>query len=198
MSYIITIGREFGSGGREIGLRVAEALHIPFYDKEIITLIAEKGELAHDVLEKYEESVMHTGFLSPRPALFTSYTQPLSDKIFMQQYKAIQELAEQGACVIVGRCADYVLNGKSINVFVHADMPARIQRKRVLNIDVPEKDMEKHIRNVDKKRRNYYYHYTDRTWGMSQNYDLCIDTTKIGIKGGVEMILHYLKCCVEV
>lgn len=195
MSSIVTIGREFGSGGREVGLKVASALNIPFYDKEIIALIAEKGEISRDVLETYEENVSRTSFYMPyaRNALFLSYSQPLTDKIFIQQYQAIQELAKQGPCVIVGRCADYALKDKSVNVFIHADMSCRIRRKLALNIGVAEKNMEKHIRSIDKKRKEYYSHYTDQLWGLAQNYNLCVDTSVVGTDGGADIILKFLK-----
>lgn len=198
MKKAITIGREFGSGGRETGLKVAEALKIPFYDKELISLAAERGELAPAVVEEYEETVVHAGYCFPRPALFASYSQPITDKIFIDQYHAIQELAKQGPCVIVGRCSDYVLKDDAINVFIHANMASRMKRKLALNIGVAEKDMENHIRSIDKKRSKYYHHHTDKIWGMAQNYHLCIDTSCIGVSGAVEMILHYLAYSKEI
>ena len=197
MEKVITIGREFGSGGREIGLKVAETLQIPFYDKELISMAAEQGELAPTVVEHYEETVMHTGFYLARPALFNIYSQPITDKIFIDQYHAIQKLAKQGVCVIVGRCSDYVLKDAAINVFVYAEMGTRIRRKLALDIGIAERDMEKHIRTVDKKRSEYYRCYTEQLWGKAQNYHLCVDTSAIGVAGAVEMILQYCKCCGE-
>ncbi len=99
----ITIGREFGSGGREVGLKVATALNIPFYDKELISLAAEKGKMSPDFLEEYEESVAHAPFFLPRSGVFSAYQQPMTDKIYLSQFQIIQSLAAKGPCVIVGR-----------------------------------------------------------------------------------------------
>lgn len=193
MSHIITISREFGSGGREVGLKLADALQIPFYDKEIISLAAEQGTLSPAILEEYEETVSHPAFFSPRPGLFTIYQQSLTDKIYLEQRRVIQTLAEQGSCVIVGRCADAILKGKSVNVFIHADLSARVQRKLSLNIGVPPEQMERHIKSVDKKRKDYCRHYTDQAWGAAQNYHLCVNTTMLSTEAAAEVILCYLK-----
>ena len=192
MEKCITIGREFGSGGRELGLRLASELHIPFYDKELISLAAEKGTLSPVILEEYEERVFRPAYFSYRPALIGYYQQPISDKIFLEQFHIIKELAEQGPCVIVGRCADYALKDKAVNVFVHADMASRIKRKLEMDIGVPEDKMERHINRVDRKRKSYYRHYTDQIWGMAKNYDLTVDTTDIGVEGAVKVVLAYL------
>lgn len=193
MSHIITISREFGSGGREVGLRLADALHIPFYDKEIIFLAAEQGNLSPAILEEYEETVSHPAFFNPRPGLFTIYQQSLTDKIYLEQRRVIQNLAEKGPCVIVGRCADAILNGKSVNVFIHADLSVRVERKLSLDIGVPKEEMERHIQSVDKKRKEYCRHYTDRIWGAAQNYHLCVSTSELSTEAAAEVIL----CCLK-
>lgn len=194
MNKVITIGREFGSGGREIGLWLAEKLNIPFYDKELITNAAKEGVLAAEVMEKYEESVMRGHTFSPNSrGLYAYYQKPITDQIYLAQSKIIRELADAGPSVIVGRCADYVLEGNSIKIFVHADLTSRIQRKIDKDIGVPAKAMQRHILSVDKKRKKYYEYYTDRRWGMMEHYHLCIDTTKIGIDGCVETIISYVK-----
>lgn len=189
----ITIGREFGSGGREVGLKVATALNIPFYDKELISLAAEKGEMSPDFLEKYEESVAHAPFFLPRSGVFSAYQQPMTDKIYLSQFQIIQSLAAKGPCVIVGRSAGYVLKETALKVFIRADLSARVQRKLALGIDIPEDKMPQHIQAIDKKRSQYYQHYTDQIWGDVRNYNLCIDTTEIGTDGGSELIMCYLK-----
>ncbi len=190
---VITIGREFGSGGREIGLKVATALNIPFYDKELISLAAEKGKMSPEFLEEYEESVAHSPFFLPRTGVFSAYQQPVTDKIYLSQFQIIQSLAAKGPCVIVGRSADYVLKETALKVFIRADLSARVQRKLSLGIDVPEEKMPQHIQSIDKKRSKYYQHYTDQIWGDVRNYNLCIDTTNIGTDGGAEVMLCYLK-----
>lgn len=193
MKQVITISRQFGSGGCELGLHLAEALHIPFYDKELIHLAAEQEQLSPNILAEYEESVVRTGGFLPRAKLFSVYQQTMTDKIYVAQYRIIKALAEQESCVIVGRCANYVLEGRSINLFIHADLSARIQRKLALNLGIPEEQMPQHIRGVDKMRKQYYQHYTGRVWGNAQDYDLCIDSTQIGAEGSAELALCYLK-----
>lgn len=193
MDKIITIGREFGSGGREIGLKVANLLKVPFYDKELISVAAEQGELSPEFLNEFEESVVRAPLFSPRTGLFSIYQQSMTDKIFLAQFHIIKSLAQQGPCVIVGRCADYVLKKQAVNIFVHADISARVQRKLSLDIGVPENKMEQHILATDKKRQQYYQHYTDQVWGDARNYQLCIDTTDVGVDGGVDLALCYLK-----
>lgn len=122
MKKVITISREFGSGGREVGLRIAKELYIPFYDKELVHLAAEKGGVAPKIIEAYEESVVRGRLFTPRPALFGFYGQSLPDQIYLKQFHLILELANQGPCVIVGRCTDYIL---TMNI-----LPIRFGAKR--------------------------------------------------------------------
>lgn len=193
MNKVITIGREFGSGGREIGLRLAEKLNIPFYDKEIISLTAQDGGFSPDFVASYEES--YTPYFNPSITLgsvFAVYEQPISDKIFLAQTHVIKSLAASGPCVIVGRCADYILRDTAIKVFVYANMEDRIKRKLAMDIGVPEQNMRKHILSVDKKRLKYYQYYTDATWGALSNYHLCVNTSGVGIQGAVLVVLCYL------
>lgn len=192
MEKIITIGREFGSGGREIGLRLAEKLGIPFYDKELITKAASDGGLSPNIVKEYEESrisglsVIHAG-----RNLIAHYQQPLTDQVFLAQSKVIRSLAEKGPCVIVGRCADYVLQGKSINIFVHAELQARIERKSSMDIGVVTGKLEQHILDIDKKRKKYYEYYTDFKWGEMAHFHLCIDTTHVDMDGCANAVFHY-------
>ena len=195
---IITIGREFGSGGREIGLKLAEELGIPFYDKEILRRVSEKGDLHETFLEQNEEKAPQLLVSSFERFMVDTYYQPsLSDTIFMEQSKVIREIAAEGPCVIVGRCGDYILEDEQcVKLFVSASMAYKISRKHSV---APEKEdytdaqMEKYIRDVEKQRRKYYEHYTGRKWGDVTNYDLCIRTDKIGTDGAVKLVLEYLE-----
>lgn len=193
MKKVITIGREFGSGGREIGLRLAKKLNIPFYDKEIIAHAAEESDLSPAIIEKYDESRTYSPpVMKAGRNLFAYYQQPITDQIFLAQSKVIRKLAGQGSCVIVGRCADHVLQGQSINIFVRADIQSRIKRKCTMDIGVPVEKLERHITEVDKTRRKYYEHYTDFKWGRFSHLHLCIDTTHVDMDGCVDTIFHYI------
>ena len=193
MKTIITIGREFGSGGHEIGFRLAEELGIPFYDKLLVSLVAEDGEFAQKYLEEMDENVnIHIApFLATR-SNYSVYNQPISDKIFFRQADIIRNLAKEGGCVIVGRCADYILE-KSPNllrVFLYGDLEDRVARKQAMNLEIEESDMTKHVLNTDKKRARYYRNYTGRVWGDRKYYDLCINTSVIGINEAVALLKH--------
>ena len=137
-SHVITIGREFGSGGHEIGMKLAERLGVPFYDRELITLAAEQGGIDPKLIERNEEGAhrLSEKGRSRMPFFSLSYTPDFSDAIYLQQCKVIKDLAAKGPCVIVGRCADFVLRTEgSINVFIAASMPYKIQRKRKVAIE---------------------------------------------------------------
>ena len=193
MNKCITIGREFGSGGREIGLRLAKALNIPFYDKELVSMAAETGGFSAEFIENYDEKMGSPLASLPGFSLFSYYQQPITDQIFLAQCKVIQKLSTMGPCVIVGRCADDLLKDKAINIFVYADMPSKIKRKLAMDIGVSEQEMEKHILSVDKIRKKYYQHYTGKQWGDMKNHHLCLDTSHVGVEGSVETILRYLE-----
>ena len=160
---VITIGREFGSGGREIGILLAKRLDIPFYDKELLKLASQEGEFDEKFLAANEEKAPDLSAPSlGRMAMTTFYQPSLSDTIFLEQSKIIRGLAAKGPCVIVGRCADYVLREEgSVDIFISASMEYRIKRKRAV---VPEKkddtdeEMEKYIREADKQRMKYNEH----------------------------------------
>ena len=194
MNKIITIGREFGSGGREIGYKLAQKLGIPFYDKEIITYATQEGALSPDILERYEESVQFGTFMHGAYNVYSLY-HPVSitDRVFLAQQKVIKELAEKGPCVIVGRCANYILGDRAISVFVRADLEARIARKQALATDVAPKDMAAHVKAIDKKRKQFYEHYSEQKWGRAENHHLCIDTTHISLDTAVETVYAFVK-----
>ncbi len=191
MKTIITIGREFGSGGHEVGFRLAEELGIPFYDKLLVSMVAEEGEFAEKYLEEMDEKVnIHIApFLATR-STYSVYNQPISDKIFFRQADIIRNLAKEGACVIVGRCADYILEKEPnvVRVFLYGKLEDRVARKDAMNLEIEESDMTKHVLNTDKKRARYYRHYTGKVWGSKENYDLCINTSVLGINETVQMI----------
>lgn len=187
---IITISREFGSGGRTIGKKVAEQLQIAYYDEEIVSEIAKESGLAESfVKEQGEYANTSSHFLFNFNNWGNGMTSTLSDRLYVLQRNLICELAEKGPCVIVGRCADYVLRERRdcLNVFVHADMEFRADRIVRLygeKVDAPQKRLEE----KDKKRSTYYKYYTNRTWGKAQNYHLCLDSGMLGIEHCVQII----------
>ena len=193
MKKIITISREFGSGGRSIGKAVAEKLNYHYYDKELIEKIAEKSGLSEEYIkEKTEsskpESSFKYAFLGPN--LF-HYSE---DYLWKQQKEVISELAEKGNCVIMGRCADFLLKDREdcIHIYIHADLSFIVERIVNLYGETEEKP-EKRLRDKDKKRAMNYKYYTDRTWGMSQNYTLSLNSGEIGIDKCVEIICDLVK-----
>lgn len=195
---VITIGREFGSGGREIGIKLAERLEIPFYDKELITLAAEAGGLDPELIARNEEGAHRVNDKGlGRTQFFSfSYKPTFSDAIYFQQCKVIKEIASQGPCVIVGRCADYVLKDlNSINVFIAASMPYKIARKRKVAVEkagYTDAQMEKYITGINNARADYYHHYTGQKWGVSSTYHLCVHSDLVDVDGAVETIMAYL------
>lgn len=172
---VITLGREFGSGGRSIAKRVAELLDIPCYDKELITMAAKKSGLSEQAIAASEKQ--RTGSL-----LYNLYTigndLPLGDQVFILQSNIIKELAQKGPCIIVGRCADYVLKNQSnvLRVFVHASMDYRVARaaQRTGNEGKDVKTLTAEINRETRRRASYYNYYTDNRWGDAENYDLSI------------------------
>lgn len=185
---IVTIGREFGSGGREIGLKLSERLGIPFYDKKLILHTAEKTNLEESIVEKYDEQHSFPAFSSSN--VFDIYQMPMSDRIYIAQADVIRDLAAKESCIIVGRCADFILdeNPDVFKVFITAPMKDKVERKRPILEGKKDSEIENHIAKIDKKRAKYYTYYTDRTWGKASTYNLCIDSSILGIDGTVELI----------
>ena len=193
---VITISRQFGSGGRTVGRMLAERLGVPFYDKELVKQVADETGLDSAFIEE-------NGEFSPSKSIFSfamSQGIPcmqnglsMSDFIFCIQRQVILKLAEQ-PCVIVGRGADYILRERDdcFNVFIHADMQSRAERI-VRLYGESEKKPEQRLADKDKKRKIYYKHYTDREWGDAKNYDMCLNSGKIGIEKCVELILDAIK-----
>lgn len=187
---IITISREFGSGGRTIGKQVAAKLGIPCYDKELIEKLADETGLAHKYIEEQGE---YAPSRNPFTYAFVGRSMngmSIGDYLWNEQRKKILEIAEQESCVIVGRCADYILRERDdvLNVFVHASEEDRA--KRIVEL-YGETDTEpvKRLRDKDKKRAINYRYYTEQDWGRARNYHLTLDSSEFGIEGCVEMII---------
>ncbi len=187
MDKVITVSRQFGSGGREFGIKLAHALGIPFYDKDLISMAAEDSNLSEEFMRHYEESA--PGLFSR--TLYSYYQMPMTDQIYIAQSNLIKKLASQGPCVIIGRCSDVIVEN-SVKIYVHAPLENRVQRKLAMDTGVAAEKMEDHIRATDKKRKKYYEYYTDQKWGMAENHHLCLDSGLVGIDGCVETALTYL------
>ncbi|EMS72510.1 cytidylate kinase family protein [Ruminiclostridium cellobioparum] len=184
---VITISREYGSGGRIIGRRVAQALNIPFYDREIIGLAAEQAQLSVGAVEQSDQK-MEKGF---EYGLYIGRKyMPIPDQVFIAQSKVIKEIADKGACVIVGRCADHILQGKEncIHIFIHAPFKQRV-RRAMGEYGLKAKDAEQAVQNNDVARESYYNHYTGAKWGDAHYYHLSINSS-MGIEQCVELMLH--------
>ena len=191
---IITISREFGSGGRFIGEEVAKKLGIAYYDKNIIGQIAEKSGLSPEYIQENAE-------LSPKKGLF-AYAfsgrditgKSVEDMVYEVQRNIILELAEKEPCVIIGRNADYILKDRDdvLNVFIHGDMPEKIKRITGL-YNVKEKEAVKMMANTDKRRRTNYNFYTDQNWGKASNYTLCLNSSQLGYDRCEMIIMECVK-----
>ncbi len=197
---IITIGREYGSGGRAIGRLVAEKLNVPFYDKEVLTRAAQESGLCEEVFERHDEKAtvgsMITGAQSMHMgAANVGLQMPLNQRVFLAQFDAISKIAqEDGSCVIVGRCADYVLKDQPnvTRVFIYASQEKRIER--IMQVEHVERDEARDlIRKTDKQRKNYYNFFADGNWGMRSNYDLMLRTDGKNFERIAETIIAYAK-----
>ena len=193
MNMIITIGREFGSGGRELGRRLAENLGIAYYDQEIVTEIAKRTELS----ERYIQQIISRRPITSYPITtvhsFHPVSNPLMEQsctVFQEQCSILQEMAEKSDCVIVGRCADYILreHANCMNVFVHANKEDRIRRS-VAKKDCEERKAADFVTKKDKQRANYYNFYSNKRWDDLQNYDITIDTSRFSLDEAVELLI---------
>lgn len=201
MNKIITISREFGSGGRELGRRLAEYLGYAYYDKEIISEIAKDTSLS----EQYVQQVLEKDQFSLYPitiaqtfTYFDVYAARQTQSIFSAQEKILKQMAEKTNCVIVGRCADYILKDYNpTKIFVYSDKQSKIKRcfaKRVKDgEEITEKKIKKFLKNIDKGRARFYSFYTGQTWGDKLNYDICINTSNVVIKELVPRLGEMLK-----
>ena len=197
---IYTIGREFGSGGREVGEKLAAKLGIKLYDKELLQQAAKDSGFCEEIFENHDEKptnsflyslVMDTYSVSGYSAA-PFLDMPLNHKVFLAQFETIKKIAEKESCVIVGRCADYALsdNPDCINIFIHADLDARIKNVS-RNLNITENKARDIINKTDKQRASYYNYYTSKKWGDSKSYNLSLDAGKLGTDNCVEMILKF-------
>ena len=199
---IITIGREYGSAGRQIGYKVAEDLGIKLYDREMLERAAKESGICEELFETHDEkptnsflySLVMDSYSFGYPS--SSYTDmPINHKIFLAQFDTIRKIASEGPCILVGRCADYALEefDNVLSVFIHADMDARVRRiARIYDLtDAKAKDR---IIKTDKKRSSYYNYYTSKKWGDARSYDLCLNTSQISVEDSIELILKYREC----
>lgn len=197
MAYrIVTIGRQFGSGGHEIGERLAKVLGLSFYDTLLIDLAVDYGNVDSEQLKQADEkrpgSLIYSLFEASNAK--TGYHLPVQDAMYNLQSGVIRSLAEKEPCIIVGRCADYILKGRkdTISVFIYADTEYRIDR--ICGRDkCSRKDAISRIKKTDKNRSYYYNYYTDQKWGDMGSYDLSLNSSKLGIDGCVEILSKLIK-----
>ena len=201
MKTVITIGRQFGSGGREIGEKLSKAYGINYYDRELLTRAAKESGFCEEILQNHDERptnsflfnlVIDTYSFGYNSSSFVDM--PISQKVFLAQFDTIKKVADEGPCVIVGRCADYALDGRDnvINLFIYADEDFKI--RRVMDIyDLDENKARDMINKKDKQRQSYYNYYTNRKWGKADTYDLCINSSVLGIDGSVKLIKQFVE-----
>lgn len=199
-TYVINIGRQLGSGGKEIGEKLAGRLGIKFYDKELIKCASEESGLCQDLFERADE---HTSSLfahlnSNRLPFFNMNILPMNDylsneMLFKIQSEVILNLAQKDNCLFVGRCADYILrkHPKCVNIFIHANIEFRTAQL-IKRLSITEEKATALIEKTDKSRASYYNYYTDKTWGMASSYHLCIDSTLFGIDGTVDYLHEFI------
>ncbi len=203
MNTIITIGRQFGSGGREIGEKVAAKYGIKCYDKELLSRAAKESGFCEEMIQNHDERptnsflynlVMDTYSFGYNASSFVDM--PISHKVFLAQFDTIKKIAEEGPCVIVGRCADYALSeyDNVLNIFIHADEDTKIKRIKERFDDVKTDDQAREMMNKkDKQRQSYYNYYSSKKWGRSDSYDLTINSSILGIDGTVKFITQYIE-----
>ncbi len=192
---IITIGREYGSGGRTIGELLAKKLGVSFYDKILIDIAAKKGGFAIDYIKNTEEKVTPNFLFNLAANGYYTHSMlvhdglPASDKLFVLQTKMIQEIADKEPCVIVGRCADYILRSRTdcMNVFIYAPLPDRI-RRAVTEYSLPEDNAENAVKRNDKIRAKHYQYYTGQRWGDTGSYHMMLDSSVFGCKKAADLI----------
>ena len=198
---IFTIARQYGSGGRTVGEMLSKDMGIHYYDKELIKLASEESGINERLFVNADEKIKMTKLFKMVKNIYTGQLIPpesddfVSDKnLFNYQAKVIKNLAEEESCVIVGRCADYVLKDYDnvLSVFVHAPKDYCMEQA-AKKVSMPSKELEKYIAKIDKRRADYYKFYTGREWTDARNYDLCLDSSKLGFERCVEEIKAYIK-----
>ena len=198
--YIITISRQYGSGGRYIAKMVADELGIPFYDKELVERAAEESGISKDLFEHADEKPSQP-LWSILPASFSGFggrvsvtDMPMNDKLFLIQANTIRKIAEEGSCVIVGRCANYVLKDDPdlIRIFVHSTPEDKLNRI-VTYYGVDEADAESQMAKIDKTRSNYFNYYSGLKWGAADTYDLAVNTSCLGTERSAKLIADFAR-----
>ncbi len=197
---IITIGRQYGSAGREIGYKIADDLGIKLYDKEMLARAAKESGICEEIFENHDEkptnSFLYSLVMDTYSMGYTGNTytdMPINHKVFLAQFDAIKKIADEGPCILVGRCADYALESYDnvVSVFIHADMDARI--RRIARIyDLPDNKAKDKITKTDKKRASYYNYYTNKRWSDAVSYELCLNSSQLGIEGTAHIIEEYI------
>lgn len=201
MKTVITIGRQFGSGGREIGEKVAEYFGITCYDKELLSRVSKESGFCEEMIQNHDERptnsflynlVMDTYSFGYNSSSFVDM--PISHKVFLAQFDTIKKIAEEGPCVLVGRCADYALADVDnvVNLFIYSDEESKT--KRIMEkYDLSESKAKDMIIKKDKQRQSYYNYYSSKKWGRADSYDLCINSGVLGIDGTVKLIIQYIE-----
>lgn len=203
MSYIITIGRQYGSGGHEIGEKLAQKLNIPFYDNALIDRVAKESGLSKDIINEHDEkptaSFLYNLVMDPYSVVYSRGSSmndiPYGQKIFLAQFNTVKNIADEGPCVIVGRCADYILKDRKdvVKIFIYADKEFRAIRILAENSDINPAKINDILDKKDRNRASYYNFYSDSKWGNASSYDLCINSSKLGIENTVKAILSYIE-----
>lgn len=190
---IITIGRQHGSSGREIARLLAEKLNYKCYDKEIVDEAANHSDFSRDLIDAFDEKRM-SAFILHAGGYGLNENFRLNMQVVSAQFEAMRNIADKGNCIFVGRCADYILRDHDdlVSVFILGNMDERLKcLERRQGLD--EAEARKKIKEVDKDRSSFYRYYSDQTWGDAQNYDMCINSSKLGVEGTVQVILDYIK-----
>ena len=201
MKTIITIGRQFGSAGREIGEKLAEKLGVKCYDKELLSRAAKESGFCEEMIQNHDERptnsflynlVMDTYSFGYNASSFVDM--PISHKVFLAQFDTIKKIADEGGCVIVGRCADYALSEykNSLHLFIYGDEECKV--KRIMEkYQLSESKAKEMIVKKDKQHQSYYNYYSSKKWGRADSYDLCINSSVLGVDGTVKLILQYIE-----
>ena len=194
MKTVITIGRNFGSGGREIGLRLAQRLNIPFFDKELLRKAAEKSGMCEKIFENFDErpksllySIAMDSYMFSLPG--SGASDSLEQQVYLATFNTIRHIALQGPCVIIGRCADYALEDfpNKLRLFIGAPLEKRVETV-MSREDLPKEKAKAMIIKTDKRRASYYEYYSFQKWGTVESYDFCLDSSVFGYDGTVELI----------
>lgn len=201
MNTVITIGRQFGSAGREIGEKVAEHFDIKCYDKELLTRAAKESGFCEEMIQNHDERptnsflynlVMDTYSFGYNSSSFVDM--PISHKVFLAQFDTIQKIAKEGPCIIVGRCADYALAEMTncLHIFIYGNEDAKV--KRIMEkYNLSEGKAREMIIKKDKQRQSYYNYYSSKKWGRADSYDLCINSSILGVEGTANLIIQYIE-----